>query len=895
MKIRRLERNLRRIVGPQAFLDDPASLAIYSYDSSLQSGMPDFVLFPQTTEQVSEVVRLLYREKIPYVARGAGTNLSGGSIALRGGAVIVLSRMRRILGIEPENFCAHVESGLTNLEFQRALAELGYFFAPDPASQRVSTLGGNFAENSGGPHCLKYGVTTNHILGAKIVAPDGDIMKVGGKTLDRPGYDLLGLLVGSEGTLGIVTEIFCRILPLPESTKTMLAVFDSVGEAGQAVSDIIAAGILPATLEMMDNIIIRAVEASLHAGYPVDAAAVLIIEIDGVSEGLDDVAVEIDRVCCLNGVREIRTARNEHERDQLWAGRRGAFGAVARLYPNYSVSDGTVPRTRLPEVLRRISEIGHEYQVEIGNVFHAGDGNLHPLVFFDLRDKEQLERVHQVGEEILKACAAVGGTITGEHGVGAEKINAMPLVFGANEMDLMRAIKASLDPANLCNPGKILPQRVPRETPLSNLTSDATESIIAPEVNHEETVTFSPSTPTEIGDIVRDLWKRNRGFGILGARTLFPYLPSQDDPGIFIETTNVREIIEHDAPNLTATVQAGLSLGELQEELLKAGQFLPIDASHSATLGGVMASGLSGLRRHLYGSLRDLVLGLAFIGANGEIFHAGGKTVKNVAGYDFGKLLIGSWGKLGIISEITFRLLPSPRTCEAILVGFERIDDAYAAAAIIASKLNPAVATVLNEEAVLWLEKELMFSGSSLPYTLILGAEGFPSAVEKQVSGFRHICGEQAGAVWGCVRDNDYRMLADAITRLCYGIRDRKPDINIFLGAPCAEVADILKQGEELATKHMITVYVVSHPASGAIYLQFSANESNGVMKCAGEILETIQCRFPNSHITVLGVRQELTGIVPFIACNCYPEPWLGAVKRCFDPQGIINPGIPPW
>jgi glycolate oxidase subunit GlcD len=458
MNARRLTRSLRRIVGPHACRDDPASLAAYAYDSSLQTATPELVVFPRTTNEVAQIVRLFHREKAPYVARGAGTNLSGGSVPLGGGAVIVLAGMKRIVEIDPRNLRARVEPGITNMAFQEALAAHGFFFAPDPASQRVSTIGGNVAENSGGPHCLKYGVTTNHILGLRVVAPDGEIVDLGADSFDGPAYDLMGLFVGSEGTLGIATEITCRILPLPEAVSTMLAIFGSTDEASQAVSDIIAAGIVPATLEMMDNLIIRAVEASLQAGYPLDAGAVLIIDIDGLSEGLEGMASEIEAICRRNGVREMRTATDTRERERLWAGRRGAFGAVMRLFKNYSVSDGTVPRARLPEALRRIAEIGRAHDLQIGNVFHAGDGNLHPLIFFDSADAEQMERVHHAAAAILAVCTEAGGTITGEHGVGAEKIYAMPLVFGPGEIDLMRGVKRALDPAGLCNPKKILPE-----------------------------------------------------------------------------------------------------------------------------------------------------------------------------------------------------------------------------------------------------------------------------------------------------------------------------------------------------------------------------------------------------------------------------------------------------
>jgi glycolate oxidase subunit GlcD len=354
-----------------------------------------------------------------------------------------------------------VEPGVITLDLQTLLLKQGMVYAPDPASQKVSTLGGNFGENSGGPHCLKYGVTTNHVLGAELVLYDGNVIQTGGKSQDNPGYDLTGILVGSEGTLGIVTKMILKLIPTPEAVKTMLAIYDSIEDASNTVSAIIAEGIVPATLEMMDNLVLKAVEDSVHAGYPLDAAAVLIIELDGMLDGMDRQAGKIHEICKRNKVREVRLAKSEAERAELWAGRKGAFGAVARLRPSYLVCDGTVPRTKLPEVLEKVIQIGKKYDLPIGNVFHAGDGNLHPLILFDERNTEELAKVHKAGAEILKICADVGGTISGEHGIGTEKIKQMSFVFSGSDIDFMRQIKKAFDPQDMWNPGKILPPEGP--------------------------------------------------------------------------------------------------------------------------------------------------------------------------------------------------------------------------------------------------------------------------------------------------------------------------------------------------------------------------------------------------------------------------------------------------
>jgi len=449
---------LREIVGPEHVLTDPEDLLLYAYDASIHSGRPDVVVFPESTEQVSRIMALAHAHRIPVIPRGGGTNLSGGSVASQGGIVLTLSRMTKVREIDIPNQRAVVEAGLYNLTLQEILAPYGYLYAPDPASQKVSTLGGNVAENAGGPHCLKYGVTTNHVLGLEVVLYDGRVIQLGGKAFDTPGYDLVGLLVGSEGTLGVVTAVTVRLLHVPEAIKTMLAIFDDLDGASQAVSDIIAAGIVPATLEMMDQLMMRAVEEATHAGYPTDAEAVLIIELDGLKDGMEEIAEQIVEICRRNRARAVQVARSAEERDKLWAGRRGAFGATGRIKPAYLVNDGTVPRTALPQVLRQVREIGQRYGLPIGNVFHAGDGNLHPLILFDPREEGILELVERAGAEIMRICVEAGGTITGEHGIGLEKIHGMPLIASPAAIQAMRWVKEAFDPIDLLNPGKVLPQ-----------------------------------------------------------------------------------------------------------------------------------------------------------------------------------------------------------------------------------------------------------------------------------------------------------------------------------------------------------------------------------------------------------------------------------------------------
>jgi glycolate oxidase len=452
-----LAEELRQIVGKGNVLDGAVDLQLYQYDGYLEEHQPDTVVFVRSTEEVSKVVKTCNRFGVPFVARGGGTNLTGGTIPCKGGVVIEMIRMNQILELDTANLRARVQPGLFNLELGTALAPLGFQYMPDPASQKAATMGGNVAENAGGPHCFKYGVTTNHVVGMTAVMPDGEVVRIGGKAPDALGYDLGGLFCGSEGTLGICTEVVVKIVRLPEKVKTLLAIYDSIEEGSETVSAIVAAGMVPATLEMMDQLVIQAVEGAMKCGLPLDCATVLLIEVDGLKDDLEDQAKAIVDLCKAHGAREVRVAADDAERNALWAGRRGAFGAVARLAPSFLVCDGTVPRTSLPIALKKVAEVSKKYDLRIPNVFHAGDGNLHPLILFDWRDADQKARVMKAGMELLTLCADLGGTISGEHGVGLEKQDAMRLVLSEADIETQRRVKRTFDPRDLANPGKMFP------------------------------------------------------------------------------------------------------------------------------------------------------------------------------------------------------------------------------------------------------------------------------------------------------------------------------------------------------------------------------------------------------------------------------------------------------
>ncbi len=455
-----LRRELQAIVGAGGVLSDPEELLVYESDGlTLFRALADFVVFPRSAEDVAAVVRLANRERIPFVARGAGTGLSGGCLPAEGGLVLSLMRMNRVLEVDYENHIAVVEPGLVNLHLSWAVGSRGYYYAPDPSSQQACTIGGNIANNSGGPHTLKYGVTVNHVLGVEVVMPDGEIVWLGGRTRDALGYDLTGVFVGSEGTFGIATKIVVRILKKPQAIKTVLAVFDHVDDASAAVSSIIARGLVPAAVEMIDQLTIQAVEDAFGCGYPRDAAAALLIELDGLAVGMEEQALRIVAACRDAGAREVRTAADEAERQLLWKGRKSAFGAYGRVSPAYMVMDGVIPRTKLPYVLARVNEIVSAHGLRVGNVFHAGDGNLHPNILYDPRKPGEEARVVEAGAQIMKVCAEVGGSISGEHGIGLEKSDFMPFIFSPADLAFMQKVKTAFNPTGLCNPGKVFPTK----------------------------------------------------------------------------------------------------------------------------------------------------------------------------------------------------------------------------------------------------------------------------------------------------------------------------------------------------------------------------------------------------------------------------------------------------
>lgn len=659
--------DLRRAVGPGRLLTDPLVQHLYKYDGALDQQLPAAVALPESTEEVVALVRACVRHRIPFVPRGAGTSLSGGPIPAPGSLLISLTRMNRLLAVSPQDQWAVVQPGMVNLDLQKRLQPLGFFYAPDPSSQLVSTIGGNLGHNAGGAHCLKYGVTANHLLAVEVVTPEGEIVRVGGQGGDPLGYDLTALYAGSEGTLGIITEITVRILPLPEATSTALTIFDSLEAASSAVAQIIARGLIPAALEMIDRPLIEAVERTFHAGYPLDAEAILLVEVDGPPEALAPQMEAIRQICLAHQSREFHQADDPLERERLWRGRKGTAAAIANLAAGKISTDVSVPRDALPRMLGHMTAIAQRYGLVIGNILHAGDGNLHPQIIFDPRDPEQRERVLAAQSEVIAAALSLGGTMTGEHGVGTEKRRYMPLMFSPQELALMWRIKTAFDPLGLSNPGKLLPDEIPAPTALGGLPEGSFSHAAEAVAVRDETGRLCPYDYEAMGKLLALATREGQSVFLTGqapeACSDGPCAVRQRRPeGEAIATLGLHRILRLEPANATVTLQAGVRVADLQAALAEVGQWWPVrpPAGGQATVGSVLAAGRSGPLGLLYGRLADRVTGMRLALPTGEIVRFGMSCVKNVSGYALERLLVGSQGTLAAILEVILRTASLP-------------------------------------------------------------------------------------------------------------------------------------------------------------------------------------------------------------------------------------------
>jgi len=705
---------LRVGLQPGQVVDDHPELITYQTDAGVDRAIPYGVVYPYTYGDIQAVIRWSEKHNTPLVARGAGTGLAGGAVAVGKGLLVLFSQMDQVVELDADGRRATVQPGVVNLQLDEMAREVGLYFPPDPASGRAATLGGNIATNAGGPHCFKYGVTTNYITGLEVVLADGDCVRFGGQALDYPELDFVGLFTGSEGTLGIITEASVRLIQAPPETRTLLVAFDTVEHAGAAVSAIIARGLVPATLEMMDQRVMNIVEGYNHPGLPTYAGAALIIDVDGYPCSVEPQIEEIATVLREQKALELRIAHSEAEREKIWHARKSVSGALAHVALDHYTVDGSVPRSLLAETLREVIQIGETWDLPLAFLLHAGDGNLHPMILIaDPEDTEFMRRLRAGGREMAALFVSKNGAITGEHGVGIEKRDFMPLMYNADELDVMREIKTLFDPKGLLNPDKVIPAgaAAPRLKP--DATFPAPEGIAKPETVEEAAGIISSWVAAGRSICVRGggtkTWSAARGENVLS-------------------TEKLRGIRYYAPEDLYVTVGAGTPLDEIQTRLDQDGLYLPLFSPWpNATVGGIVSTNFNAPSRMRYGGVRDLVLAVTVALPDGRIIRMGRPVMKNVAGYDLPKLFGGAHGTLGLITDVTFKLSPRPRMRRTIAIPVKNTTQGVVWAKHLAQRSLVASSIVLCRGYTL--------PDSNSGYTLLYTAEGVESDVVTEIAG----------------------------------------------------------------------------------------------------------------------------------------------------------------
>ncbi len=905
-------RSLKALLPKGQVFTDLASLISYEADGGLDKGMPEGVVFPHSTGDVVRIVQWAAERSVPLIARGAGTGLSGGAVADRGGIIVEFSRMNTILDIDEHGRTAMVEPAVINLVLDEQVKTKGLYFPPDPASQRASTIGGNVAENSGGPHCFKYGVTTNYVIGMDVVLADGRSVRVGGCALDYPAYDLCGLITGSEGMLALITSICVRLVRNPPAVKTMLAVFDSVEQAGIAVSAIIATGLVPATMEMMDQKIIRIVEEFAHAGLPTEAQAILIIEVDGYPASLDLQIEEVASILQMHGGHSLRVARSAEERNQIWFARKSAAGAVTRLTPSYYTVDITVPRSRLTETLLEVNAVCERYGLRVGYVFHAGDGNLHPLVLIpDAQDRHLMERVHNAGREMVELAVHKGGSLSGEHGVGIEKRQFMSLMYTDAELAAMWDIKQVFDPNNLLNPGKVFPlpasgnmtgeQITAVQDTHKGLPVHQTGSPYYGRGNAADTVPsfmvgephpgddegplagtlngtlppmpgniFTPSTAEEAAEGILSAAKAGQNLYITGSTGV----PAAHSGAKVLSTAGLQGIKTYAADDLYITVGAGTPLAEIQSFLAGERKQVPLATPwQEATIGGLVATNLNAPLRMRYGSLRDLVLCATVVLADGRVIRTGRPVIKNVAGYDLTKVFIGSHGTLGLISDITLKIAVTPRAQRTLLVPLDDLRHGL----VWARKLLPLA---LIASAI------VLCKGCNLPgmpqssYALAYTAEGVPEDVQAELDQVRQAL-RTSGApepleverpsgtdMWSALLGNNRGKLQ---VRVGVAAKDVASYVN--------DQAGVLNRGSFLADM-----------SSGLVYAMMPSDEMDEAKKWLEQLRQPALAI--DGYAVVMDMPDAWQGVIEIWGYRPQAIDLMRGLKERWDPRGVLNPGV---
>ncbi|MEM7127991.1 MAG: FAD-linked oxidase C-terminal domain-containing protein [Chloroflexota bacterium] len=868
---------------------DPIELITYEIDAGFDRGSADGIFFPESTEDVSQMMAWASETGTPLIARGGGTGLAGGAVPDQGGFVISFARMNRIDPIDTIGRSVTVEVGAVNLDVDAAVRACGLYFPPDPSSQRSSVIGGNMGTNAGGPHCFKYGVTTNYVMGIRAVMADGHIQCFGGRALDYPEYDFCALLVGSEGTLAVMTEADLRLIPNPSGVKTMMVAFDTIGEAGKAVSAVIAAGLVPATLEMMDQAAMQMITQFAPAGLPVEAGAVLIVEVDGHPESLDTQIEEAADLLDANGGFDIRIAQSEADRAQIWYGRKSAAGALARLSPRYYLTDVTVPRSHLGEVLPEIETICQRHQLKAINVFHAGDGNLHPLILCDEEDQELMERVHQAGKEIIALCVARNGSISGEHGIGMEKREAMYTMFSPNELRAMHEIKEIFDPGNLLNPGKVLPEMIPE--------AERAEPFMP------TSRTFAPETAEEVGSALAALSLKGERVRISGcdptdeqtgeepsgqanAPASRPYQPGSNhslapiQAGYTLSSSRLNQVVHFAPDDLYIQVGAGMKVSDLQRFLHQHQvQTALMAPSLGATVGGVLAANVNSPQRSRYGSLRDNLLAATVVLPDGRVMQSGRPVVKNVAGYDLPKIFVGSYGSLGVLVDVTLKLTPSPRSSQSIRTIIESMEAGLRLSQQIAPHLLNCSGVVISEQA----------EATQNAYQIVCTVEGSAEEVAAEMTIIKEII-EQAGV--GSPKELAFSTATSEWGAFMADINANSMIIRV--GVPVAALPDYWQTisegtGVNIDGKQSDEWHPFVDSLAGLLYIRTDPESPDA----ARDLLDQLRRPMATTGGYAVVVLQPDSMAPQLDLWGFMPESMnlMMALKACWDPAGILLPG----
>lgn len=854
--------SLQGMLADDQVVTNLVELVTYEVDGGLDRGRPDGAVFPRTADDVVRIVQWANLHGVPLIARGAGTGLSGGAVPEHGGLIVEFSRMKQVVEVDEVGRSAVVQPGVVTQLFDASLQTKDLYYPPDPASGRCATIGGNIAENSGGPHCFKYGVTTNYITGLQVVLADGRLVRLGGHALDYPEYDLVGLLTGGEGTLGLVVEASVRLRRAPPAVKTMMAAFDSVEVAGAAVSAIIARGLIPATLEMMDQKIMRILEDYTHAGLPTDAAAALIIEADGYVGSVSPQIDEITTILRSYTMRELRVAQTAAERDMIWYARKSVGGSIARLAPFYYTIDVTVPRSTLTAMLAGCNEICAAHALRVGYALHAGDGNLHPMILIDdPADPAFMARVHEAGRQIVELCLSFDGSITGEHGVGIEKREFMPLMYNHAELDMMRDVKAVFDPHQLLNPGKIFP---PVDSDGRRVDRAATHNAEhRPDVtDHPTAEVLSPASAEEVAEAIRSCVANRRSIRVRGGGTKSDLLPPAD---VLLATKALHGISNYARDDLYATIGVGTSLADLQAELAHDRLWVPLVSPwQDATVGGIIATAYNAPLRMRYGGARDLVLATTVALPDGRVIRAGRPVVKNVAGYDLTKLFVGSHGTLGVITDVTLKLTPLPRAHASVIVPVETLERGLA--------LGARLLRVCMVASALLLCRGCDTPIASAPYTLIYTAEGLAEDVRAELAEVRSVLKEMgpSGVIMDAPTGSD--VWADWM-----GSESTPTDTLVRLGVAPKDLPGILHDSRAIMGE-----------------ASFVADLANGLMYVRGvRNVEALRrsARTAGGYTVVLSASPTLQGTLDIWGYTPDGMDIMRVLKVRWDGSGLLNPG----